>query len=383
MMISPAVFLDELKANKVNYFVGVPDSLMKGLNYQISNSCSSDEHLITSNEGSAVAHAIGYYAATEKLAAVYMQNSGLGNAYNPLISLADPAIYSVPMILLIGWRGEIADDGVQLKDEPQHIKQGQITLSTLETMGIPFEVIHAGSSNWKQQISILIARAKSEQRPVAAIFRKNTFDSVSLLSSDPDHSPVLGREEAIERVVDNSNPNDIFVASTGMIGRELFEIRKRRGQTHATDFLTVGGMGHASQIACSIASALPDRRVICLDGDGALLMHTGGMAECARKSNLMHIILNNGAHDSVGGQPTVAFNINLQKVAEGFGYSNIIKAISASEIKSALDGRAAGSMFLEIRCKRGNRKDLGRPDIAPNQNLTEFIQFLKGSNNDA
>jgi len=382
-MISPAVFLDELKANKVNYFVGVPDSLMKGLNYQISNSCSSDEHLITSNEGSAVAHAIGYYAATEKLAAVYMQNSGLGNAYNPLISLADPAIYSVPMILLIGWRGEIADDGVQLKDEPQHIKQGQITLTTLETMGIPFEVIHGGSSNWTQQISALIARAKSEQRPVAAIFRKNTFDSVSLLSSDPDHSPVLGREEAIERVVDNSNSNDIFVASTGMIGRELFEIRKRRGQTHATDFLTVGGMGHASQIACSIASALPDRRVICLDGDGALLMHTGGMAECARQSNLMHIILNNGAHDSVGGQPTVAFNINLQKVAEGFGYSNIIKATSASEIKSALDGRAAGSMFLEIRCKRGNRKDLGRPDIAPNQNLTEFIQFLKGSNNDA
>lgn len=383
MMISPAVFLDELKANEVSYFVGVPDSLMKGLNYQISNSCSSDEHLITSNEGSAVAHAIGYYAATEKLAAVYMQNSGLGNAYNPLISLADPAIYSVPMILLIGWRGEIADDGVQLKDEPQHIKQGQITSSTLEAMGIPFEVVHAGSSNWKQQISILIARAKSEERPVAAIFRKNTFDSVSLLSSDPDHSPVLGREEAIERVVENSHSNDIFVASTGMIGRELFEIRKRRGQTHASDFLTVGGMGHASQIACSIASALPDRRVICLDGDGALLMHTGGMAECARKSNLMHIILNNGAHDSVGGQPTAAFNIDLLKVAEGFGYSNIIDATSASEIRGSLDRRAAVSMFLEIRCKRGNRKDLGRPDIAPNQNLTEFIQFLKGSNNDA
>ena len=381
MMISPAIFLDELKANKVNYFVGVPDSLMKGLNYQISNSCSSDEHLITSNEGSAVAHAIGYYAATEKLAAVYMQNSGLGNAYNPLISLADPAIYSVPMILLIGWRGEIADDGVQLKDEPQHIKQGQITLSTLETMGIPFEVIHADSFHWKQQINGIIARAKTEKRPVAAIFRKNTFDSVSLVSSDPGHSPILGREEAIECLVDNSRPHDIFVASTGMIGRELFEIRKRRTQTHSTDFLTVGGMGHASQIACSIASALPDRRVICLDGDGALLMHAGGMVECASQPNLMHIILNNGAHDSVGGQPTAAFNIDLQKIAEGFGYSNIINATTALEIKSALDRPAAGSMFLEIRCKRGNRKDLGRPDKAPKQNLREFIQFLKGSNN--
>ena len=333
MMISPAIFLDELKANKVNYFVGVPDSLMKGLNYQISNSCSSDEHLITSNEGSAVAHAIGYYAATEKLAAVYMQNSGLGNAYNPLISLADPAIYSVPMILLIGWRGEIADDGVQLKDEPQHIKQGQITLSTLETMGIPFEVIHADSFHWKQQINGIIVRAKTEKRPVAAIFRKNTFESVSLVSSGSHQISDIGREDAIERVVDNSHPNDIFVASTGMIGRELFEIRKRREQTHATDFLTVGGMGHASQIACSIASTLPDRRVICLDGDGALLMHTGGMAECARQTNLVHIILNNGAHDSVGGQPTAAFNIDLQKIAAGFGYSKIMNASNFLEIK--------------------------------------------------
>ena len=382
-MISPAVFLNELKASEVNYFVGVPDSLMKGLNYEISNSCSWNEHVITSNEGSAVAHAIGYYAATEKLAAVYMQNSGLGNAYNPLISLADPAIYSVPMILLIGWRGEIADDNIQLKDEPQHIKQGQITLDTLETMGIPFEVIHADSSHWKQQISGIIARAKLEQRPVAAIFRKNTFDSVSLVSSGSNQSFDLRREDAIERVVDNSHPNDIFVASTGMIGRELFEIRKRRGQIHATDFLTVGGMGHASQIACSIASTLPDRRVICLDGDGALLMHTGGMAECARQSNMMHIVLNNGAHDSVGGQPTSAFNIDLLKLAEGFGYSKIINATTAKEIQRALDRRPEGSMFLEIRCKRGNRQDLGRPDKAPKQNIMEFIQFLKGSNNDA
>ena len=382
MMISPAIFLDELKTNKINYFVGVPDSLMKGLNYEISNSCSLDEHLIASNEGSAVAYAIGHFAATEKLAAVYMQNSGLGNAYNPLISLADPAIYSVPMILLIGWRGEIADDGVQLKDEPQHIKQGQITLRTLETMGIPFEVIHGGSSNWKQKIRILIARAKSEQRPVAVIFRKNTFASVSLESSEMDHSLALGREDAIEHIVDNSQPNDIFVASTGMIGRELFEIRKRREQTHATDFLTVGGMGHASQIACSIASAFPERRIICLDGDGALLMHTGGMVECSRQSNLMHIVLNNGAHDSVGGQPTAAFKINLQKIAEGFGYSNIMKATNTLDINNGFERRSVGSWFLEICCKRGNRNDLGRPDKVPKQNLTEFIQFLKGFKND-
>ena len=378
MMISPVEFLDELKANEVSFFAGVPDSLMKGLNFQIFNSCSSDKHVITSNEGSAVAHAIGHFAATEELAAVYLQNSGLGNAYNPLISLADPAVYGVPMILLVGWRGEIDDGGVQLKDEPQHIKQGQITLRTLETMGIPFEVIYSGSSDWKEKISALAIKAKLEQCPVAIVFRKNTFTDVKLASSELDQSLVLGREDAIEHVIDKSHPNDIFVASTGMIGRELFEIRERRKQSHATDFLTVGGMGHASQIACSIASALPERRVICLDGDGALLMHTGGMAECALQANLMHIVLNNGAHDSVGGQPTAALQINLPKIAEGFGYSHIMQAINPSNIKNAFESTSDGSFFLEVRCRRGNRKNLGRPYKAPKQNLAEFIQFLKG-----
>lgn len=163
-----------------------------------------------------------------------------------------------------------------------------------------------------------------------------------------------------------------------MIGRELFEIRKRRKQTHETDFLTVGGMGHASQIACSIAAEIPEKRVICLDGDGALLMHTGGLIESARQSNLLHIVLNNGAHDSVGGQPTAAFNINLQKIADGFGYSDVKKAATVTEVIKALSNTSVGSTFLEIQCKRGNRNDLGRPDRLPRQNLNEFMQFLKG-----
>lgn len=382
-MISPAAFLDELRLNEVTYFAGVPDSLMKGLNYEICNSCSPCNHVITSNEGSAVAHAIGYYAATEKLAAVYMQNSGLGNAYNPLISLADPAIYGVPMILLIGWRGEIGEDGVQLKDEPQHIKQGQITLGTVQTMGIPFDIIDGNCLNWRHKIKMLISMAVSERRPVAAVFRKDSFDSVALKTCVHSDNFSLTREFAIERIVFNSNNKDIFVASTGMIGRELFEIRKRRGQTHAMDFLTVGGMGHASQIASSIASALPDRRVICLDGDGALLMHAGGMAECARQSNLLHFVLNNGAHDSVGGQPTASFTIDLPKIADGFGYKKSVIVQNLLEIDSAFEGWTKGSVFLEVRCKRGNRKDLGRPDKAPEQNLREFIRFLKGADYDA
>ena len=277
-MILSAIFLNELRECEIDYFVGVPDSLMKGLNNQLSNSCLLGEHIITSNEGSAVAHAIGYYAATEKLAAVYMQNSGLGNAYNPLISLADPAIYSVPMILLVGWRGEIAENGVQLKDEPQHVKQGQITLETLEMMGIPFEVSSGGCGNWKQKVRALIARAKSEQRPVAFVFRKNTFDSVSLVCAEQSFSLNLSREEAIEHVVDNSRPSDVFIASTGMIGRELYEIRTRRKQSHTTDFLTVGGMGHATEIACGIDSFVTARLVSIIDCDGAIRWRYSWMA---------------------------------------------------------------------------------------------------------
>ena len=371
-----------MQTNNINFFVGVPDSLMKGLNYHISNYCSDDEHIISSNEGSAIAHAIGHFVATEEIAAVYMQNSGLGNAYNPLVSLADPAVYGIPMLLLIGWRGEIDGDGNQLKDEPQHVKQGQITLKTLKTMGIPFEIIHQNSGDWKSKVQNLIKKAQLGQRPVAAVFRKNTFESVPAKFIDSKQNPKLRREEAIEKVVQQSNHNDIFVASTGMIARELFEIRKRKNLPHDTDFLTVGGMGHASQIASRIAATLRKRRVICFDGDGALLMHAGSMAECARQDNLMHIVLNNGAHDSVGGQPTYAFQINLQKIAKGYGYKQVKKASSFLEIEKSFKSKLEGSMFMEIKCKRGNRKNLGRPDRAPKQNMHEFIKFLKGCKND-
>lgn len=376
-MLSPIEFVAELKLRDIKFFVGVPDSLTKGLNYQISNSCSDKEHLISSNEGSAVAHAIGHYAATQTLGAVYMQNSGLGNAYNPLISLADPAVYGVPMLLLIGWRGEVDGDGKQLKDEPQHVKQGKITLDTLRSMNIPFQVIDKKSGDWKEKTRDLINMARSEQRPVAMVFRKDTFESVSAEFLKSESGLLLGREEAIECVVEMSKSNDIFVASTGMIGRELFEIRKRKNLPNDTDFLTVGGMGHASQIASRIASTLHKRRVICLDGDGALLMHAGGMAECARQENLIHVVLNNGAHDSVGGQPTSAFNINLQKIADGFGYRKLIKATSLIEIEKFFNSKSDGSVFMEIQCKRGNRKDLGRPLKAPKQNMNDFIKFLK------
>jgi phosphonopyruvate decarboxylase len=382
MMISPAAFLNMIKLLGVNFFVGIPDSLMKGLNFEIINSCSNDEHVISSNEGSAIGHAIGHYAATKQLAAVYMQNSGLGNSYNPLISLADPAVYGIPMLLLIGWRGELDVNNNQLKDEPQHVKQGQITLSTLSDMDIPYVVIDRAELNWKREIERLIKRSKIERRPVAVVFRKDTFESIPSSLAPQTIKQDMTREEAIEAIVEYSTSNDIFVASTGMISRELFEIRKKENMSHETDFLTVGGMGHSSQIAARIAANFPKRRVICLDGDGALMMHTGGMAECSVYDNFLHILLNNGAHDSVGGQPTQAFRVNLQQIANGFGYKYVYKSTCKNEIIKSLQSARKGSTFIEIQCKRGNRKDLGRPDTSPKENLNNFMKFLERLRND-
>lgn len=377
MMISPTAFLDTLKHLGVNFYVGVPDSLMKGLNFEIINTCTKDEHVIASNEGSAVGHAIGHYAATKNLAAVYMQNSGLGNSYNPLISLADTAVYSIPMLLLIGWRGELDIENKQLKDEPQHVKQGQITLSTLTAMDIPYIVIDRTELNWQADIEKLVESSKIERRPVAVVFRKDTFENIPLSLAPLAIKQEMTREEAIKTIVKYSTPNDIFIASTGMISRELFEIRKKVNMLHETDFLTVGGMGHASQIATRIAANFPKRRIICLDGDGALMMHTGGMAECSGHDNFLHIVLNNGAHDSVGGQPTQAFRINLQQIAFGFGYEQVYKSTCKNEIIDTLKSTSKGSTFMEVQCKRGNRKDLGRPDMSPKENLNNFMKFLE------
>jgi phosphonopyruvate decarboxylase len=376
-MISPKLFLKKLRSLDINFFVGVPDSLMKGLNIEISNKLSEKEHVIASNEGSAIAQAIGYYIATDKVAAVYMQNSGIGNAYNPLLSLANKDVYGIPMLLLIGWRGELNDDGEQLKDEPQHVKQGKVTLETLETMGIKYILLDHNTNDWDIKIEELIKKSIKERSPVAVVFRKNTFEKTLSTLKPLDINPQLMREEAIEEIVDLLSDDYIFVASTGMISRELFETRKRKKMPNHSDFLTVGGMGHASQIAVSIAKIMSQRAVVCLDGDGSLIMHFGGMLQCAKQSNLIHIVLNNGAHDSVGGQPTNAFKIDLQAIASGFGYTNSFRVSSINELHTALDRTKHGSTFVEILCKRGNRKDLGRPNKTPKENLKDFMKFLR------
>lgn len=372
-MISPASFYQNLKNVGVDYFTGVPDSLLKSFCAYVTDNTPNSNHVIAANEGAAVGLAIGYHLATGNVPLVYFQNSGLGNTVNPLMSLADPEVYSIPMLLLIGWRGE-----PDVKDEPQHVKQGRVMLQTLDAMEIPYQIICGDEDADAQAVKLAMQSANERSGVCALIVRKNSFEGYALPNSPQPYS--MNREDAIKAVVDQLGPKDIVVATTGMASRELFEYRKACGQGHQADFLTVGGMGHASQIALGIAYQKPDRRVICLDGDGAAIMHLGSMAVSGTSglTNFKHIVINNGAHDSVGGQPTVGFDIDLVNIAQGCGYQNAQSVDSIAELNKSLSICLSSekNILLEVRVNKGNRKDLGRPTKTPKQNKQGFMEFL-------
>ena len=363
-MISCPEFLACLESAGVDFFAGVPDSLLKNFCACLTDT-RPEAHVITANEGGAVALAAGHWLATSHPALVYMQNSGQGNAVNPLASLADPDVYSIPMLLLVGWRGE---PGV--KDEPQHVKQGKITLSLFETLGIPTSVIPDDEVAARELVAASVAQTISENRPVALVVRKNLFAPYTLQNKPADIAE-LRREDAIEGILRALPPHVVVVSTTGMISREMYETRERLGQDHSRDFLTVGSMGHALMIALGIAKAQPDRSVVCLDGDGASIMQMGNLAIAGQSgcSNLFHIVLNNAAHDSVGGQPTVGGAINLSAIATACGY----RVVSSLD---ALFAPSASPSFLEIRVAKGARPDLGRPKEPPQANKALFMDTL-------
>jgi phosphonopyruvate decarboxylase len=378
MMIKPALFVEALAETGVNFIAGVPDSLLKDLCAKLTVELPAKNHIIAANEGSAIGLAIGHYLATSNPAMVYMQNSGLGNAVNPLTSLADPKVYSIPMLLVIGWRGEILETGTQLPDEPQHKKQGEITLDQLNILDIPYKVIDKGTTNLNEVLLELISLSITRSGPVAIIVRKGTFSPFKYESEKVQKYPLL-REEAIEIIVDNIDKGTPIVSTTGVASRELFEIRKRKGQGHSRDFLTVGGMGYASSIAAGIANALPDKKIVCIDGDGAALMHLGALAITADCSNLIHFLINNEAHDSVGGQPTKGAGINFSSVGKDLGYSHTFEVESKEDLKAlclAMKGNE-GSVLITVKTRAGFRSDLGRPDRSPIENKKDFMGLLR------
>lgn len=373
-MISCKFFYQTLVNRGVRFFTGVPDSLLKHFCAYVTDHSSTENHIIAANEGGAVALASGHYLATGKPGLVYMQNSGQGNALNPLVSLADPDVYSIPLLLVIGWRGEPGK-----KDEPQHVKQGKVTLPLLETLGIDYEILPDEEEAAIACIEKVFRLMNTKSCPVAIVVKKETFEPYQLQQTEKDLFEIT-REEAIKALIDKTKSSDIVVSTTGKTSRELYEYRDQLDGDHSRDFLIVGSMGHASQIALSIALAKPDRQVFCLDGDGAAIMHMGALAIIGSQKpvNFSHIIINNGAHDSVGGQPTAGFAISFPDIAKACGYKTVLEAKNLSQINQALEtiSTASGPAMLEIKVRKGTRANLGRPKTTPKQNRDDFMEHL-------
>ena len=374
-MISTAeLLLKEFLERDINFFAGVPDSLLKSFSIELDAHSTHLEHIIAPNEGAAVALAAGHYLSSSSAAVVYLQNSGLGNTLNPLISLCDSQVYSIPLILLIGWRGE---PGVE--DEPQHLKQGELTLPLLDLLGIPSFILNRTEQKYGSVVDKAVEYTKLRQSPVAIVVQSGVLQTQKKLKQDRKFG--LTREKAIELIIGSSVKGDFFVSTTGMISRELFEIRSAQGEGIGREFLMVGSMGYASSITLALALRHPDKRFICLDGDGSLFMHQGTMALIGQSNacNLIHIVLNNGAHDSVGGQKTCALEIDLCQIAKGFGYEQVFRVNSSIDLGSLLqevDRGMTGSTFIEIRVDCGSRSDLGRPSMTPIENRDVFMNHL-------
>lgn len=368
-------FIKELNSD---FFVGVPDSQLKALcdflilKYGIGNK----HHIIAANEGSATALAAGYHLATGKIPVVYMQNSGLGNIVNPVASLLNDKVYAIPAIFVIGWRGE---PGVH--DEPQHVFQGEITLKLLEDLDIEYFIISEKTMEDELRNSILRFNARAKNgKSSAFVVRKGGLSC----NRKPEYSNpyVLKREDAIKTIADACK-GCIVVSTTGKISRELYEIRVALNQGHGYDFLTVGSMGHSSSIALSIALNCPNKKIVCIDGDGAAIMHMGAMSVIGNiaPENLIHIILNNEAHESVGGAPTSANTTDFCKVAKATGYKKALYVSTLNELAMALKNSVCsdGLSLIEVKCALGARKDLGRPVTTPIENKEEFMEFLQMS----
>jgi phosphonopyruvate decarboxylase len=278
------------------------------------------------------------------------------------------------MLIMIGWRGEPGKP-----DEPQHSKQGRVLIELLDALELPWFVLDRSLEEPEKVIDQACNLMRQRMMPVVLVV-KSDFFSPYPLSKESTNPYSITREEAIRIIVDLLKPGDLVVSTTGKISRELYEYREERGDGHGNDFLTVGSMGHASSIAMGIATKRPDRRVICFDGDGSAIMHMGAFAVIgqSRLSNFIHVIFNNGAHDSVGGQPTVGLNIDLPLIAKACGYQEVKSATEPEDIiKSMNQFRLIdGPVLLEILIKKGSRKDLGRPKSTPLENRDLFMANL-------
>ncbi len=370
-------FLQSISSLGVDFFTGVPDSLLAPLcDTLYSRYGVNDRHIVAANEGAAVGLAAGHYIATGRPALVYLQNSGIGNAANPVISLLNDKVYGIPCVFVVGWRGE-----PNVHDEPQHVFQGEITPDMLSLMDLPPYIL--SNTTDEQAFAAMVDDAKawiSRGKSVAFLMKKGALAGGAKAAYPSAGS--LSREDALRLILTSASDADVFVSTTGKTSREVFEIREAQHMGHDHDFLTVGSMGHASMIALGIAKARPETAVWCLDGDGAALMHLGSLlveAKCSC-SNLIHVVLNNGAHESVGGMPVNGGSISFTSIAKAAGLTHCFFAEDEKELLSVLPKirKIAGKqpVFLEIAVKQGSRPDLGRPTATPRENLRQLMAYL-------
>ena len=364
----------------ITFFSGIPDSTFKDwMKYLSKHHGEKLTNIIACNECEAIALVSGYYLATRKIGVVYMQNSGEGKAVNPLTSLCDPDVYSIPLIMMIGWRGEPGR-----KDEPQHTKMGRVMIPLLDTLEIPYEIMPDEIENASKVIADIVNISQDRKTPVALIIKRNTFEKYDLENMDDSDSSrdyPMTREDAIKIIVDNLAGDEIIVSTTGKTSRELFEHRVQRGE-EPSDFYTVGSMGCSTSIANGIALSKQHKKVVIFDGDGAVLMQMGSLATVGyyHAKNLYHIIFDNNSYDSTGGQPTTANRVDFEKIAIGCNYKSAVTVKTKAELMNAVNNLRylEGPHMIIAKVKMGSRKNLGRPTKTPIENKEEFMRRLSG-----
>lgn len=372
-MLDQKIVFEELQKQGVNFFAGVPDSYLNGFcNYALKN--FPEKNIIAANEGNAIGIASGHYFATKEIPLVYMQNSGMGNAINPLVSLADEHVYSVPILLLIGWRGQPGTG-----DWAQHELQGEITPGLLDLMHIPYSILSDNEDEFVEIIRKAVAYMSESRKPYGLIVPKGVMAGEKLNNKDAVYP--MSREEVIEIILDTMPFDTIYSATTGRATRELYFLRERRNESKKNDFLNVGSMGHASSVALGIALEKTDRNVVVLDGDSSAMMHLGALTMISKYNvpNYMHVILNNGAHESVGGQPSAGHLIDFTKIAEACGYETVGKAVETKEelIKAINKLNTVNkASFIDVHIHKGLSGKLPPLDFSHREAIDALINEL-------
>jgi len=372
--VSPNVFYQQLKEREFEFFTGIPDSLLSDFLNYLGQNHPPNQNIVAANEGTAVAIASGYHLATKKFPVVFMQNSGIGNAVNPLLSLVDPRVYKIPMLLLMGWRGEPGK-----KDEPQHKVQGEVMTSMMEDLNLTFEVLPDYEEGVAAALDLALYHLKTRGTPYAFLVRRRTFLKYDYIAPRENKYP-LSREEAMQIILDHIGKYDAVIAAQGFTSRELLEVRQKKGFELNQDFFCLGARGHASSVAMGVAVAKPSKTVFCFEGDGAFLTHMGAASQIGSKNlqNFKHVIFNNEVHESAGGSPSVGDVVDFAELAKGCGYKFTATATSEQEVIEGIKQlrETPGPGFLEIKVKLQTRHDLRGMVSTPKQNKEQFMKFL-------